>query len=288
MTMEDSIFDHVFFQKLNLLKLSTKMKLTHGMSGGRKSTAKGSSVEFSDFREYMLGDDIRRIDWNAYGRMDRLFVKLFMEEKEGLFHIFLDASKSMQYGNEKKSVLAQQIAGVLSYLVLNQLDRVYLNIMKAEQLESGKGMTGRQSFQKILNTLENIIFEGDTNIPKAILSKPLKHSGVTIIISDFFDQHNLEDAIKYLAYKKQEIYLVHILAKEEVNPMEEGTLEFIDSETRDQLRVTISKQVYKEYERMLKEFREHLKSIAKKYEATYIPVVTGEGLDKFLFAIGAR
>ena len=96
--MEEVLFDGEFFARLHTLRMSNKMKLTSGMSGGRKSSAKGNSVEFSDFREYMLGDDIRKIDWNAYGRMNRLFIKLFQEEKEGLFRIFLDGSKSMDYG----------------------------------------------------------------------------------------------------------------------------------------------------------------------------------------------
>ena len=127
--MQEKIFDDDFFQKLNTLKLSLNMRLNQGMSGARKSGAKGTSVEFSDFREYMLGDDIRRIDWNAYGRMDKLFIKQFMEEKEGIYHIFLDTSKSMDYGEPKKSRLALQIAGALSYLVLNNLDRVYVTQM---------------------------------------------------------------------------------------------------------------------------------------------------------------
>ena len=128
--MEEVLFDGEFFARLHTLRMSNKMKLTSGMSGGRKSSAKGNSVEFSDFREYMLGDDIRKIDWNAYGRMNRLFIKLFQEEKEGRFRIFLDGSKSMDYGERKKSVLARRIVAMLSFIVLNNLDRVYVNQIK--------------------------------------------------------------------------------------------------------------------------------------------------------------
>ena len=93
-----TIFDKDFFQKLGKINLAMNMRLDQGQSGQRKSTAKGSSVEFSDFREYILGDDIRRIDWNAYGRLNKLFIKQFMEEKEAFYHIFLDSSASMDYG----------------------------------------------------------------------------------------------------------------------------------------------------------------------------------------------
>ena len=108
--MGEKLFDQEFFAKLNNLAIAMNTRMTYGIGGGRKSNAKGNSVEFSDFREYRLGDDIRRIDWNAYGRFDKLFVKLFMEEKEGLFQIFLDASKSMDFGEKNKSVCAQRIA----------------------------------------------------------------------------------------------------------------------------------------------------------------------------------
>lgn len=283
--MEEKIFDSEFFQKLNTLKISTKMKLNAGMSGGRKSTAKGSSVEFSDFREYMLGDDIRRIDWNAYGRMDKLFVKLFMEEKEGLFHIFLDCSKSMDYGAQKKSVLAQRIVGTLSYMILNNLDRVYIHTIKEEKVETSGGMTGRQSFRKLLLALESVTFEGTTNLPKGILSKEFKRSGVTILVSDFFDKHNLEDALKYLAYKKQEIILIHVLANEEVHPNVEGILELIDSETIEHTRVTVTNQVVRAYEKALEQFRNYFLVLSKKYKITYIPVVTEESFDSFLSLI---
>ena len=117
------VFDGEFFEKLNTLKMSLDMRLSQGLSGARKSSAKGVSVEFSDFREYVLGDDIRRIDWNAYGRSDKLYIKQFMEEKEGIFQIFVDTSRSMSFGEIPKAKMALQTAGALSYIILNNLDR---------------------------------------------------------------------------------------------------------------------------------------------------------------------
>lgn len=282
--MEERLFDSTFYAKLNTLKLSTKLKLNAGMSGSRKSTAKGNSVEFSDFREYMLGDDIRRIDWNAYGRMDKLFVKLFMEEKEGLFHIMLDCSKSMDYGEKKKSVLARRIAAALSYIILNQLDRVYLTTIKENEVKSTKGMTGRQSFQKILMELERVTCEGTTDLKQGIMSKPYPAKGVVIIISDFFDknQEQLEEMVKYLTYKKQEVVLIQTLAVEEVHPELEGTLRMIDMENNQEERITMSKRVLKEYEKTLKEFQNHIMQVAKKYQAQYLTMTTEEPLEKLL------
>lgn len=281
--MEEKIFDGAFYGRLHNLAMTSRLKLSGGMSGGRKSNAKGSSVEFSDFREYILGDDIRRIDWNAYGRMDKLFVKLFMEEKEGLFHIVLDCSKSMDFGEKKKSIMAQRIAGMLSYLVINNMDRVYLTTLKEEQSFTTKGMTGRQSFQKILKMLEETEFVGALDLRKEIMAIPFGKKGVTIVISDFFDNQGIESWLKYLKYKKQEVILIHTLAQEEVEPESDGSINYIDSENQENLKVTITTQVLKNYKKTLEDFQNTVKGSCKKYQANYIPVVTSEPLEKFIF-----
>lgn len=281
--MEEKLFDGAFFSKLATLRMSSKLKMTAGMSGGRKSTMKGNSVEFSDFREYILGDDIRKIDWNAYGRMDRLFIKLFQEEKEGVFRIFIDGSKSMDYGEKKKSVLARRIAGMLSYIILNNLDRVYLTKLGDENIQPGKGMTGRQSFQKILFALENMTFEGKSSLYEGIQKCKISGRGVTILISDFFEEVNLEQMLRYLAYQKQEVILIHTLAVEEVFPDLEGHLNLIDMETKKDFRVSMSGSVLKKYQKTFQTFQEQLIEVSGKYQAHYMFVSTEDALDKFIF-----
>lgn len=281
--MEETLFDGEFFARLHTLRMSNKMKLTSGMSGGRKSSAKGNSVEFSDFREYMLGDDIRKIDWNAYGRMNRLFIKLFQEEKEGVFRIFVDGSKSMDYGERKKSVLARRIAAMLSFIVLNNLDRVYVNQVKETEVQMGKGMTGKQSFQKILLSLENMTFEGSTDLYQGVLKSKFTGRGTTILISDFFDENQLEELVRFLCFKKQEVILIQTLAEEEVNPEFEGHLNLIDMESKKDMKVSMSSSVLRTYKKTLAGFQAELQEIARKYQANYMCVHTGEALDKFIF-----
>lgn len=284
--MDEIIFDKEFFQKLSTLKLLMKTPLDTGMGGSRKSMAKGSSVEFSDFREYILGDDIRRVDWNAYGRMDKLFVKLFMEEKEGLFRIMVDLSKSMDYGSKKKSVTALRIAGLLSYMILHNLDRVVMTALREDQSETTKGMTGSQSFQKLLSFLSDLVFQGETDLEKSIRSQPIHGRGVCILISDFFDPNGLDGVLKYLSYQKQEIYLFHVLAQEEQNPQQEGYVNLIDSETGDQLKVSMNSKVIGQYQEALLKFTSSIKESARRYGAGYIPVTAGEALDGLLVKIG--
>lgn len=268
--MESVIFDKGFFEKLNTLKMSLNMRLSQGMSGIRKSSAKGSSVEFSDFREYMLGDDIRRIDWNAYGRTDKLYIKQFMEEKEGIFQIFIDTSRSMCFGEVPKSKMALQVAGALSYIILNNLDRVYINEMKENFLTRGKGVTGRAAFSHVLNDLNRITFDGKTTLNKTILSRQVRPGGVSVIISDFLDREGIEDAMKYLAFKKQAVVLIQILSREEMAVNYEGTLNILDMETDERVKITMSNATIKKYKEQVEDLQSRLQRLAGKYGANYI------------------
>ena len=276
--METTVFDQEFFKKLNTLKMNLPMQLNQGMSGIRKSSAKGSSVEFSDFREYMLGDDIRRIDWNAYGRTDKLYIKQFMEEKEGIFQIFLDTSKSMVFGQVTKARTTLQITAALSYIILNNLDRVYINEMKENSITQGKGVTGTAAFSSILRDLERIQFEGKTTLNRTILSRPVRTGGTSIIISDFLDAQGIDEAMKYLAYKKQAIVLIQILAKEELEADYEGTLNMLDMETGERVKITMSNAAIRTYQQEVQRMQEKLKTLAGKYGAHYVFIQSDEKL----------
>lgn len=281
--MENPIFDNDFFQKLNTLTLGMKLRLQKGMGGARKSTAKGSSVEFSDFREYMLGDDLRRIDWNAYGRMNKLYIKQYMEEKEGLFHIFVDTSKSMCYGEKPKSLMALQIAGALSYVILNNLDRVFVDQIKDGILISGTGRCGRNSFRKILSELSAMEFEGRTDLKSSICKKQFSGAGASILISDFLDEQGMIDVISYLRYKKQEIVLIEISAREEIEVTAEGTVNIVDMETDEKLKVTVTKDVLKQYQIRKQEHSQNLRRLCEKYGMVYLEAVSDEPIDQVLF-----
>ncbi len=280
--MQTQVFDAAFFEKLNTLKLNTSLVLERGMGGPRKSSAKGSSVEFSDYREYLPGDDVRRIDWNAYGRTERFYVKQFMEEKEGSFHLFLDCSSSMEYGEVKKSVQALQIAGAISYLVINNMDRIQITTMQKGQSYTTKGMTGRQAFLNLIQLLSKSTFDHHMDFSEMIKRQPFTRKGTVFLISDFFDMGNLEQTLKYLAYQKQEIVLVHTLCREEIAPKLEGTLSLMDMEHGSEMKVTMTEKVLKGYEKTLKEFTNRLQVLAKKYRAVYVLTVSDEPLEQFI------
>lgn len=279
----ENIFDLNFFQKLNTLKLNSYIRTKQGMSGERKSGAKGSSVEFSDYREYFPGDDLRRIDWNVYGRTEKLYIKEFMEEKEIPFTLFLDTSASMDFGEQKKSVMALRLAAVFAWLVLKQLDRVEILTLRDGRLGKTSPVTGRGSFQKLLNELEQVTFEGKTRINEAVRRSSFNGRGICILISDFLDPEGIDEAIRYLTFKKQEVLLIQVLAREEVNFEGEGTLALEDMETGEQVRVTMTRQTLKVYEEALEAHNQALQKLAKRYGCAWQQVVADEDLEKVVF-----
>ena len=277
------LFDIEFFNKLNHLKMVPHICVERGLSGGRKSSAKGSSVEFSDFREYLPGDDIRRIDWNVYGRLDRLYVKQFMEEKEASYHIFLDASGSMEYGEQRKSVMAQRLAAVFVWLVLGQLDRVEVLTFQGGKLGKTSPVVGRGSFQTLLRELEQVTFGGTSRIHEAIRRSKLQGRGICILISDFLETTGLNEVVRYLAYKRQEVYLIQVLAREEIDFDGEGTLELLDMEDGGSVRVTVNRQSIRMYQEALRDHNFRLQRLAKRYGCVYQQVIADEDLEKVVF-----
>lgn len=283
--MKENIFDKDFFTKLNKINMALNFRLSNGTQGGRKSKAKGVSVEFSDFREYAPGDDFRRIDWNAYGRLDKLFVKVFMEEREGVFNFFLDKSKSMDQGDDNKGEMALKIVASLGYITINNLDRIIVSGLEDGNIVDLGSGTGKRTFQKLLRDLNNIEFSGATNLGESIRKRKITGRGVSIVVSDFLNNgglENLEEGLKYLAFKKQQIILVQVLSKEDMEPTIDEEVTLIDSETREEVKMTLNYKVIEEYKKALKTYNNNLKNMANKYGAKIVFVRSDESLEKVI------
>ena len=165
----------------------------------------------------------------------------------------------MRFGTPEKYKMALQIAGALSYIILNNLDRVSLNAMKENSLIKGKGVTGKRAFPFLLEELSQMEFAGATTLSQAILSRPVQRGGTSIIISDFLDASGIEDAIKYLTYRKQTIVLIQILAPEEERIDYEGTLHLVDMETGQKVKITMTNAAIREYGKRLETWKGDLK-----------------------------
>lgn len=279
--MGSKLIDSGFLKRLERLSLNIEKLMNVGGGGIRKSGAKGSSVEFSDFREYSLGDDIRRIDWNAYGRFDRLFVKLFMEEREAFINVFLDCSKSMDF--DEKADLALELAAAFSYLSLINMDRLCLNFMQSENLKVSEIFGGRGQFNRVVSFLEKADFSGNTNLDIAIKKKKFIGRGLAIIISDFFTQGNFEEILKFLVFNKQEIVLIHILSPEEQSPKLGGSVKLKDAETKEEINVELNSTTLDKYERVMKAFTGSINDKCKKYGGLYVNILSNATMEKVLF-----
>lgn len=283
------MLDAAFFEKLSALRLKMGHKSSMNLSGNRKSVQKGSSMEFSDFREYMPGDDIRRIDWNAYGRLDRFYIKEYMEEKEAVITILLDTSESMNYGTEKKSHLACKLAAVFGYMGLSNLDRVIIYDM--QHMESPFiSNSGKRAIVGLADWLKKCSFEGSVNIFDAIKMLPAKGPGVTIIISDFLQEDFLDEKkeivgqiLRFLAYKRQKAVFLQVMAKEELEVDFTGTHNLIDMEEKSTLRVTLDDKSIRTYEAALQVFLNSLQRECARYGATYALCNTKQDFYELIF-----
>jgi uncharacterized protein (DUF58 family) len=279
------IIDAEFISKLERLSISAKNVLAEGGGGIRKSKSKGSSVEFSDYREYASGDDFRKIDWNAYARFNRLFVKLFMEEREANINIFLDISKSMDWGEPNKNIISRKIAAAISYISLSNYDRVSLYTI-GNLDENLKFLRSKSSFYKIVNSLEKVEYKKVSNYIKIIKNMNLNmQKGITIIISDLLEEADINEFFSYLKHCKQEVYIFHILAPQEINPTFEENIRIIDSESNDFKDINITDRLIDNYKKVYKDFINNIEKTSLKWGFYYINCDSSEDIEKLIFQI---
>ena len=242
------MLNEAFLQKLDALRLAFRAPAQGGAGGLRRSRALGTSVEFSDFREYAPGDDLRRIDWNAYARFDRLFLKLFMEEQETHVHILLDASASMEA--DGKFDLAQNLAQMLAYLALRGGDRVTIAALNGE-IRPSPALSGRTGMLKAAEFLREIQPAGELNLCQTVPRVPLTNRGMAILITDLMSPDGYEKALQSLQYRRQEVSLLHVLSPWEMEPRLEGMVRLQDSETGEERELTASGDLLAAYQKAL-------------------------------------
>jgi uncharacterized protein (DUF58 family) len=274
------LVDSKIVKKIESLSLNPNLSSDKGNSGQRKSKGHGNSMEFSDFREYFPGDDIRKIDWNIYGRFEKLFIKLFQEEREVLFNIIIDNSLSMDFGSPSKLELSKQLGALLSYIILNNDDRVMIHYLDGDTLKSSARFKSKNSFFNLVKTLESVEVVKNKIAPKIMKSD--FRSGVTIYLSDFYDEDALK-SIKYLSYKAQRLVLLQTMSDEELNPVESGEVRLIDSEDGSFKDIKLNGRIIESYKEKLGEFVESFKVSANSISGYHILVPTDLSVDEILF-----
>ncbi|MDE7464453.1 MAG: DUF58 domain-containing protein, partial [Clostridiales bacterium] len=263
-----------------------------GYFGGNHQTKfYGSTVEFDDYQEYALGDDIRRIDWNLYSRFEKYFIKLFVDDRQMHIRTFLDCSASMQKANNEKAVYAMRVAAALSFLAVQNMDRTSIMLIKGDTAEDFCGVvTGKNSLFRGLSKFDSLTFKGDADLEKAIINSPSigTSNGLTVIISDFMTDSNWKRAVDYLLYNKRQVMLVQVLSPEELDPICQGRIRLVDYEATDPMdernfKMKITKAHIKAYHEALNEFLGDIKSFCAARDVAYVSAVCNEPIEKLLF-----
>jgi len=250
------LFDPDFMRKLERLTLVARKAFPGVMKGEKRSPKRGSSVEFADFREYTPGDDFRYVDWNVYGRLDKLFLKMFVEEEDLHFYVLLDASESMTFGEPRKIDYARRIAAALGYIALTNLDRVAMYSFSRSLDRPFRMSRGRQSAGRLFAYLEGIEAGGQTSLNAALgrFAAQTRRPGIVAVISDFLDPAGYEAGLTALIGRNYEVNVIHVLDEQELHPELAGDLRLLDAETGETREVTISGSLMSRYERNLEAF----------------------------------
>ena len=266
-------------RRLEQFQLLARRRAKSSLKGERRSKARGQSVEFADYRNYVAGDDFRYLDWNLYGRLDRLFLKLYEEERELPVTVFLDASESMTFGEPRKFDFARQVAAAIGYVALCGFDRVSVAIFpdlmeqpmdeselkaRGQELASRgalRSVRGRKSALQFFQNLNQLGAGGVTGFNEALRRGALqaRRTGVAVVLSDFLDPAGYESGLAALLGRGFQVNAVQILAPEELNPTAYGDLRLIDSETGGQQEVTFGKYRLNAYKQTVQNFCQRLR-----------------------------
>ena len=278
------LLDPLFLHKLEQLELVSKKIFVGRMKGERKSKRRGTSVEFADHRNYAVGDDLRHIDWNVYGRLDKLFLKLFLEEEDLHFYTLLDTSLSMDFGEPTKLHYGKEVAAALAFIGLVNQDRVVLDTF-ASNLDVGlSSVRGRSQMHRVVGYLDKLAASGASDLTAAVKSFAIKHSGkgVVVLISDFLDKRGYEPALRYLLARNMDIYVIHVLSQEEVEPELVGDLRLVDAEDDEETEISVSAPLLARYKANLNAFVGGMKEWCTSRGITYIFTTNHNPFDKLI------
>ncbi len=278
------VFTKEYLAYLNRLSLPWKQKVhNQTMNGQRKSGAKGQSMEFSDFRPYMPGDDLRRVDKRSFARQEQLYTKVYLEEKQAMVHLLLDASASME---GEKFWTASVLAASVAYVAMKRNDWVKLFVFSdgvTKVFQSGQGQT---NFPSLLQFLEQISCGGKTDLLRAaVQSIPRPKEGICYVFSDGFSQDDPAKALQRLSHARQKLHLVQVLTPEEAAPKMLGDFRLTDRETEAFLDLSIDAVLLESYSQALRQFQGALRQSCEKSGGRFVSMTTQKEYRAWMQAI---
>ena len=282
----DELLDPAFMAKLDQLALVSRKIFAGKMRGERLTKRRGESVEFADYRNYVVGDDLRFLDWNIFARLDQLFIKLFLQEEDLHVTVLIDTSMSMDWGDPNKFLYARRIAAAIAYIGLVNFDRVslygYANGLQTELT----GVRGRRLMFRVIEYLSNLPCDGSSNLPAAAKQFAIRHPqpGIVLILSDFFEKAGYEEGLRFLLGRNYDLYALQMLSPEEIEPKIAGDLRLTDVEDDDVAEITASRALINRYRQNLQAYCEGLRDYCTRRGITYLFTSTEVPFDQVVLS----
>jgi len=278
------LLDGSFMARLDALDVFSRKMFQGKLAGERRSKRRGEGVEFADHRPYVVGDDLRFVDWNIYGRLEQLFLKLFLQEQDLSVHVMLDVSGSIAGGEPEKDLFCKRLAAALTYVAVANNNRVTLTAFADGVVAQLANMRGRRYLPQVAEMLMVTEMAGATDFDRACRQVAATRigSGVMVVISDFLFKGGYEGGLRRLVSGKYDLYALQVFSPQELEPTLSGDLRLVDIEDADRAEVTISGALLRYYKRNLAAYCNELKSFCTRRGAAYALTNSGEKVESLI------
>ncbi|MCB9883311.1 MAG: DUF58 domain-containing protein [Planctomycetes bacterium] len=279
-----SLLDPAFQARLAGLELALRRALPSSLRGDRRSPLrKGISLEFADYRPYAPGDDVRHLDWASYARLDQLILKLYHDEEDVQLHVVLDDSESMRFGEPEKAQYARQVAAALVWIGLGSGNRVALTRL-ADQPDTVELTRGMASYARFAQALEAPSLEscGALHTWCRTFANTRRPRGVIVLLSDLLDRAGPRACLEALQRPATELTVLHLLAREELEPRLEGDLRLVDGEDEQTVDVSVTERLLDTYRRTARAFVASCAETARARDVVYARTTTDTPLEAFV------
>lgn len=285
-----ALFDAEFLRRLEYLDVVAKKILSGRIKADRMSMRRGTSVEFEDHRAYSVGDDLRFLDWHIWGRLGEFFLKLYKEEENLQLSVLLDCSQSMAFGKPDKFLYGRQIAAALAYIGMGNLDDANLQPFARELLEGMPRMRGKGKTKQMFAFLENLKTTGETDLRRSFrrFIALERRRGVVIVVSDLYDIDGVIPAVRYLKSRRHDVYVIHVMDKEELDPQVRGDLRLVDSESGAHKDLTVTDALRARYKVAFEENCKRVEAFCQGSEVGYVRALTSIPFDELVLKILKR
>ncbi len=281
MSHDALLLEETIRRKLDRLTLVASKVRAGLIKGERRSKKRGTSIEFADYRNYAPGDDLRRLDWNVYARLERPYIKLLEDEEDLAVHVVLDASASMDWPqdgdhNHNKLLYALRLFAAVGYIALANNDRLMMASINDAGAEGFGPARGRGQSVPMLRYAHDIKARGITDLNRVLKDYALRATrpGLCFVISDFFSPSGYIDGMNALVGKGYEVIALHILAPDEVTPGLNGDLRLVDVETGATQEVSVDSAMRDLYTRRILAWRDTIRAECTRRNVQYLPLVT--------------